>query len=157
MSNNMIISALIGLVGACNNNPKTKNTDRIIVKALAFSDVGLRQEARIAEEVIAEIHAEKNLISPGCATCQMPCGNTSDYDMERIYNADNEVRRVKLQILSELRETAVNICQSDALLAEDEIKLFYKALSFISYDLKQEVLLALLDEVQKLNKKTGEK
>lgn len=31
-----IISALIGLTGACNNNPKTENTDHVVIKALAF-------------------------------------------------------------------------------------------------------------------------
>ena len=36
MEKNKIISALIGLIGACNNNPKTENTDRIVIKALAF-------------------------------------------------------------------------------------------------------------------------
>ena len=37
MEENRIISALIGLVGACNNNPKTENTDHVIIKALAFA------------------------------------------------------------------------------------------------------------------------
>ena len=36
MKEDKTISALIGLVGACNNNPKTENTDRVIIKALAF-------------------------------------------------------------------------------------------------------------------------
>lgn len=157
MEEDKIISALIGLVGACNHNSKTEKTDRLVVKALAFPAFENNEKMYDVEKVVNEIHAEKHLISPGCATCQMPCGNTSDYDMSRLYNADDGIRRVKLQILSELREAAENVCQNGVTLSEGEIKLFYKALSFVSYDLKQEVLLTLLGEVQQLKEKTEEK
>lgn len=36
MKEDKIISALIGLVGACSNNPKTAGTDSLVIKALAF-------------------------------------------------------------------------------------------------------------------------
>ena len=36
MIEDRIISVLIGLVRACNNNPKTAATDSLVVKALAF-------------------------------------------------------------------------------------------------------------------------
>ena len=54
-----IISALIGLVGACGNNPKTENTDRLVIKALATM-----QDANAAKDMIGEIREEKNRISP---------------------------------------------------------------------------------------------
>lgn len=36
MVEDKVISALIGLAGACNNNPKKADTDSLIIKALAF-------------------------------------------------------------------------------------------------------------------------
>ena len=73
-----ILSALIGLVGACGGNPKTANTDKVIVKALAFPL--LHPEEDVSGTVEA-VRAEKNAVAPHCAHCASPCGNTSDYDM----------------------------------------------------------------------------
>ena len=116
-----IISALIGLVGACDNNPKTENTDRLVIKALASAS-----NPDTVNDIVDEIRKEKNLISPGCAVCKMPCGNTSDYDMSRIYNAEDEIRNAKLHILSEIRETAEYIYQNEVVLSEAETEFFIK-------------------------------
>ena len=35
-------------------------------------------------EIVDLIHKEKFKISPNCATCQFPCGNTSDYDIMKV-------------------------------------------------------------------------
>lgn len=56
-----------------------------------------------------EIHTEKYTIVPNCAVCQTPCENTSDYDMNRIYNAEADVRDLKLKMLSVLKELAADI------------------------------------------------
>ncbi|MCH5192021.1 MAG: hypothetical protein J1F23_07635 [Oscillospiraceae bacterium] len=151
MQENRIISALIGLIGACSNNPKTENTDHLVIKALASS-----LEPHTTSEIVNEIRTEKNRIAPGCMTCTSPCGNTSDYDMERIYNADEETRHMKLNILSEISETAKYIYKNEVPLSEKEIEFFYKALSYMSYDLKTDSLLSLLDEAQDIKRKIKE-
>lgn len=144
---NRIISTLIGLVGACNNNPKTENTDRLVIKALAFSS-----NAHAADEIVKEIRAEKYRIAPGCMTCAMPCGNTSNYDMERIYSAAEEIRGTKLDILSELAQMAEYILKNEVSLSDDGINFFYKALSYISYDMGKEPLLSLLGEAREMKR-----
>lgn len=151
MQEDKIISVLIGLVGACNNNPKTENTDYLVIKALVSSS-----DPHSVNDIADEIRAEKSRIAPGCAVCVTPCGNTSDYDMSRIYNAEAEIRKVKLQILSEIRESAIYICQNEALLSDEKINFFYKALSCISYDLDKNSLLSLLDEAQEIKRKFKE-
>ena len=98
-----IISALIGLARACGSNPKTENTDALVIKALAFPEGG--DDSAISRMVEA-IHEEKFTISPGCATCASPCGNTSDYDLSLLYQAQEDVRTVKLVILAALRKAA---------------------------------------------------
>lgn len=153
MQRDKIISALIGLVGACNNNPKTENTDYMVVKALAFPLLYPECGDDDLQRMIDEIYAEKYAVSPGCAQCAMPCGNTSDYDMERINKAPDDIRTVKTDIISELQKVAYSVysCQEKKLDADMEI--FYKVLSFISYDLARESFLPLFAEIQEINQK----
>lgn len=137
-----IISVLIGLVGACSNNPKTEATDRLLIKALAF--VPSCEECKYSEidSLISELRAEKNKIAPGCAICRHPCGNTSDYDIDRL-------EENKLRILSELHEIAV--CAK--CLPEADTELLYKALAYIRYDMDERELSALLSELQDVKKR----
>lgn len=153
MEEDKIISALVGLIGACNNNPKTENTNCVVIKALAFSRA--RSEAcevsnETVQALIGEIHAEKYTVAPGCATCQTPCGNTSDYDMDRIYEAETEIRDLKLKILSAVEELAAGIysCKKVDALSAESMEFFYKTLLYISFDMEKEGLLAFWNEVQ---------
>lgn len=150
MKEDKIISALIGLVGACNNNPKTQNTDPLVIKALAFPLVRPEADDEVLQALIEEIYAEKYIIAPGCATCQTPCGNTSDYDMNRIYGAEADIRELKLGILSALKDLAADLYsrqKMDALSAEC-IEFFYKALVYISFDMERDGLFTFWNEVQ---------
>ena len=155
MKEYITVSALIGLVGACNNNPNTPSTDRVIIKALALPILNPETDAETIRQITDEIYAEKYAVSPGCASCAMPCGNTSDYDMNRIYNADEGVRSVKLQILSKLQELASYIYQNQKLetLSPEDMEFFYKALSYVSYDMESDVLYTLLTESEELLQK----
>ena len=137
-----IISVLIGLVGACNSNPKTDNTDRLLLNALAFPLNGCDEQ-----EIIAQLRAEKNVISPECATCATPCGNTSDFDMNGI-DQSTEICTLKQQALAEICQMAAFILQNGIPLTEDVTSVFYKALSYVSYDLTEQTLRALLTEIQ---------
>ena len=150
MEEDKIISALIGLVGACNNNPKTENTDCLLIRALAFPLVRPEADNETIRTLIEEIYTEKYTVAPGCAACQTPCGNTSDYDMNRIYNAEADIRDLKLKILASLQELAADIYSGnkvDALPAES-IEFFYKALVYISLDMESDGLFTFWNEVQ---------
>ena len=90
-------------------------------------------------------------MAPGCAVCAAPCGNTSDYDMRRIYEADEGIRKVKLQILEKLQKLAAYICRDQGYgkIPYTDSGFFYKALSYVSYDMEEADLLELLDEIEK--------
>ena len=150
MEENKVISALIGLIGACNNNPKTENTDHIVIKALAFPHACSEADNKALQALIEEIHTEKYIVSPGCANCQMPCGNTSDYDMNRIYEAETEIRDLKIKILSVVKKLAVDIYnhKKDDALSADSMEFFYKTLLYISFDMEKKGLPAFWNEVQ---------
>lgn len=161
--NSKIISTLIGLTGACSNNPKTDKTDRVLLKALAFShkcpEFHGREEPAAIDEMVYEIHAEKNIISPGCMACAAPCGNTSDYDMDRIYNADENIRKIKLAIISELEESAWLIYKCDLLshINADDVLFIYKALTYVSCDLEESDLQGILNDTKEAKCKIKER
>lgn len=152
MREDAVISALIGLAGACGNNPKTANTDRLVIKALAFPVRYPECEDSVLQELADNIRTEKFTIAPGCAVCTAPCGNTSDYDMRRLYEAEDAIRSAKLRVLAKLQELAAGIfCR----LEEDgqfpgDTGFFYKALSYVGYDVDEAALLALLEEADKI-------
>jgi hypothetical protein len=131
MNNKRIISALIGLVGAVGNNGKTEHTDAIVRAALLAVDSDVQVEL---------IHREKYAISPSCETCQFPCGNTSDYDMERFDQAPEEIRNMKRQLIEEMKRIAAGDRLPDAV---------YKAISYLGYDLNKESYEILLEELKK--------
>ena len=154
MREDRIISALVGLVGACNNNPKTAGTDRLVIKALAFPLLCPEYDEKALQQMIDDIYAEKNSVAPGCAMCAAPCGNTSDYDMRRIYEADDAIRNVKLRILEKIQRLAAYICknQESGIIPSSNSEFFYKSLSYISYDMDEAVFLGLLDEIENIER-----
>lgn len=155
MNTDQIISALIGLAGACGNNKKTDNTDALVIKALAAAHSPHDDSEEESAATVDEIHAERDAVSPGCALCAFPCGNTSDYDMKRIYGADEKIKEIKLSVISELCRAACLVKNSDRPvdILPDDMELFYSALRSVSYDLKEEMLLSLLRDINEFTDK----
>lgn len=153
MKEEKIISVLIGLAGACNNNPKTANTDSLAVKALSFPLLCPEPDDTAISSIVNEIYSEKNAVAPGCAACAAPCGNTSDYDMNRIYEAEYEIRKIKLEILCELQKLAAYLHFNKELKAD--CKILYKGLSYVSYDMEKEGLTEFLDEIKRMEQELG--
>ena len=67
------------------------------------------QDRMLGEEELAQqlkrVRAEKLAVAPGCATCVAKCGNTDDYDMERLWNGPDQVRSLKIRLFSGLKKT----------------------------------------------------
>lgn len=171
----LLTGALIGLVKACGTNPKTENTDAIVVEGLAMTSpdfsIGDLTEADLAS-FIAKVRDEKFIVSPGCRLCAAPCGNTSDFDMKEIAGEGKE-QKMKRELLALIRTMAVKIWKESegstakndsigeeasdtyggkdacALATEPEqVFFFYKALSIISYDFTCEELAPVLEEAK---------
>lgn len=133
--NKDILFALIGLVGAVNNNGKTGQTDVIVREALVSDE-----DSSIAKR----IRDEKYAISPNCETCQSPCGNTSDYPSEKYDQWSNEQIEIREQIIAEAKRIAENIDEGKEL-----PDIVYKAISYVGYDLNYESYTKLLEELRK--------
>lgn len=130
MTKKRIVSALIGLAGAINNNGKSENTDTVVREALLSNK---------ADDAIARIHREKYIISPNCETCQSPCGNTSDYDVSRFEQLPGNILRLKEQIIEALIHLASLGQVPDVA---------YKAISYLGYEMTEETYKELLEELR---------
>ena len=135
-----VISALIGLAGVCGNNPKTENTDRVILQSLAASP------ETDADTIVQAIHREKDLIAPDCARCQTPCGNTADYDMSRIDRAAEPLCSLKRRLIALLRERAARAQATETVPTPEETAFFYQALSALNWATEPESIESLLEE-----------
>ena len=95
---------MIGLASTTYSHLKTEDTDRVVTCALsvlARPDAG---EEELAQQ-LKQVRAEKLAVAPGCATCVAKCGNTDDYDMERLWNGPDQVRSLKIRLFSGLKKT----------------------------------------------------
>ena len=151
-----LTGALIGLAKACGNNPKTENTDRIIIEGLFTTVTNVNFNAKTLTAMIQAVNEEKTKVVPNCSSCMSPCGNTSNYDMKNLWNEpDEDIRSLKSLILFGIRGMAAYAYHAMVLGYTDETvnSFFYKALSFISYDLEMEHLLPFVLEVGEVNLK----
>ena len=144
-----ILSALIGLCGAVSNNGKTENTDRVVLEAILSKE---------PEDAVRRIHEEKYKISPDCASCPAPCGNTSDGDLSRWNEAPEHIRRLKEEVMAGLERMAEaraksmteNLCRTQ----EPEVpEVVYRAISWLGYvslnfELGEETGRELLEEIK---------
>uniref|UniRef100_UPI003FED587C hydroxylamine reductase n=1 Tax=[Lactobacillus] rogosae TaxID=706562 RepID=UPI003FED587C len=153
-----LTGALIGLVKTCGSNPKTENTDRIIIEGLFTTITNVNFNNQTLQDMIDKVHNEKNIISPGCSACEARCGNTDDYDMNEIWNANEDIRSLKSLILFGVRGMAAYAYHAMVLGYTDDTvnEFFYKALSYISFDLDESQLLPVVMEVGEVNLKCME-
>ncbi len=118
---------LVGLARSTVNEPKTEDTDRILAAGLRLAaDPEAAESALLRMTDIVE--AEKHRVAPNCAACAMPCGNTSNYDLARLWGAPAEICALKVRLLSAVcvlagqKTTAQiqkEICDDLFVLAED--------------------------------------
>lgn len=148
-----LTGALIGLAKTCGNNPKTADTDRVIIEGLFTTLTNVSFNEETIRVMIERVEEEKNRIAPGCGTCVAKCGNTDNYDMEQIWNADEDIRSLKSLLLFGIRGVAAYAYHAMVLgYQSEEVNFFlYKALATLSMDLGMEELLPVVLETGKVN------
>lgn len=129
--NKKVMGAIIGLVKTAESNPKTENTDSLIIQALSDCD---------NEDWIEKLHQEKYTISPGCQTCKSPCGNTDDYDLEEM---DEDVQEIKESLLN----FALTFAKD-----ESAFNLIQQVLCFVGYDLEPKYFSNIMKQIQAFEK-----
>lgn len=123
----VLLGALAGLARSTVNEPKTEDTDRVLAAGLRLAtDPDAAEDALLRMTGIVE--TEKHRVAPNCATCAMPCGNTSNYDLSRLWGAPADICALKVRLLSAVCTLAgqkttgqirKEICDDLFVLAED--------------------------------------
>lgn len=119
-------SCLIGLAKAVDSNPKSKNTDTLILNCLSHIS-----NHTVTQDLIDQVHIEKDLLSPGCKNCAHPCGNTSDYDMS---------------LITEKKKELMNL-----ILTLDQMDWIYRGLCYLGFDIDDSYIQDLIDEIHNKN------
>ena len=148
MRSDNVISVLIGLIGACGSNQKTPETDSIVLRALALSHDCKSPEKE--QEMVDAVRREKFSVSPNCASCAMPCGNTSDYDMSRIYDAPDDIREVKIKLIDAVSALAARICDNGEKPSKSTMNAIFKALTYIALDIPAKEFTAIIIELAEI-------
>ena len=148
-----LTGALIGLACACGSQPKREETDRLVLESLFTTVTNVNFNEETMRQMIRKVNEEKACIAPGCLECTVRCGNTDPFDMEKLWNAEEDIRSLKSLILFGIRGMAAYAYHA-MVLGYTDSKLndfFYKALSVLSYDMTVDELLPVVMETGKMN------
>ncbi len=153
-----LTGALIGLARAVEGNEHLvrPSTDQIVVEGLFATLTNVSFDGGAIRRLIARAGEEKRRLTPLCASCASPCGRTGDYDMEKLWQAEEDIRSLKSLILFGIRGMAAYACHAGVLGYRDEAvhQFLYKALFVIGADgWRVEQLLSVVLEVGQVNLK----
>lgn len=151
-----LTGSLIGLARATENNMDlvSDTTAAVVVEGLfaTLTNVNFDNDALIA--IADRVVLEKRKLVPDCFHCMNSCGHHDDYDMDRLWNAQEDIRSLKSLILFGIRGIAAYAYHAAVLGYRDASihRFLYKALIAIGMDdWGMEELLPIVLEVGEVN------
>ena len=148
-----LTGALVGLARATfGNTHPTEDTWRLLIRGLSAVSSGENADAVTLNMLIDEVHSEKAKLVPSCAQCASPCGRNDDYDLNKLSEADAEVRALKSRLLSALGDMA-SFADASGEQNEETGRFAAKALFAVGEDWDAELLLPVAAEAEQLNGK----
>jgi len=97
---------MVGLARAAQVNKPTSFTHRTMLEGLFTTLTNVNFDDEAVRRQIESVRNAKNALLPQCACCGVPCANTDDYDMEKLWNDNEDIRSLKSLILFGLRGMA---------------------------------------------------
>lgn len=131
-----LTGTLIGLARASEGKDRSPEADRLIVKGLFATLTNVSFDDSALNELLAEAGRLKHSLSPMCGSCTADCSRTEDFDMNRLWSEDEDIRSLKSLILFGMRGMAAYAYHAMVLGHEDRgvMDYFYKGLSAVGYD-----------------------
>ena len=149
-----LTGALIGLARAAQGKEGllTRETDRVMLEGLFATVTNVSFDDEAIEDLIDRVHEEAGFLYPSCMAC--PACVAEDYDVEELWQADEDIRSLKSLLLFGVRGMAAYAYHAWVLGYEDKTvnRFFYKALAAVGsdhYGMKE--LLPLVMEVGEVN------
>ena len=150
-----LTGALIGLARAADTNEPTASTHRAVIEGLFTTLTNVNFNEETVRRQIDMVRREKAALTPDCGACACPCGRTDEYDMNLLWEANEDIRSLKSLILFGLRGMAAYAYHAMVLGYTDEEvnRFFYEGLFAIGEDWGMEELLPIVMKVGKVNLK----
>ncbi len=153
-----LTGALIGLARATEGNEDlvTADTHKLVLEALFTTITNVNFNNETINALIERVDAEKERLVPRCYSCASACGRNDDYDMNMLWEADEDIRSLKSLILFGIRGVAAYAYHALVLGYTDESvnNFFFKALFAIGMkDWGMDELLPIVLEVGEINLK----
>lgn len=152
-----LTGALIGLARAAEGNKGlvTETTDRLVIECLFTTLTNVNFNNEMISALVEKVDAEKERLVSECLFCSS-CGKSNSYDMNELWDADEDIRSLKSLILFGIRGIAAYAYHADVLGYRDADvnNFFYKALFAIGMkDYNMDELLPIVMEVGEINLK----
>ncbi len=153
-----LTGALIGLARAIEGNEDIVNQDtcRLMIEGLFTTITNVNFSNEKISGYIRRIEAEKQRLVPNCSCCASSCGRNDNYDMQNLWNVDEDIRSLKSLILFGVRGMAAYAYHAMVLGYTDEAlnQFFIKALFAVGMDdWGMNELLPIVMEVGEVNLK----
>ena len=145
-----LTGGLVSLAQACQKGSQTAETDRLVLEGLFTAVTNVNFNDETIKQLISLINKEKSRILTNGSNSPL---NAPDYDMAKIWDADEDIRSLKSLILFGIRGMAAYAYHAVALnYTNDEVtQFFYKALSALGEDWGMDELLPIVLEVGEYN------
>ena len=143
-----LTGALISLAKAADSTETiSKRTGQIIIEGLFTTVTNVSFDNAAIENMIQKVRAEKERLAPDC--------RTEEYDLQQLWNANEDIRSLKSLILFGIRGMAAYAYHANVLNYEDaEVNQFFcEALSKIGYEENTEELLSTVLKTGEINLK----
>ena len=151
-----LTGALISLAKAADSTETiSKRTGQIIIEGLFTTVTNVSFDNAAIENMIQKVRAEKERLVPDCSKCQAPYSRAEEYDLQQLWNANEDIRSLKSLILFGIRGMAAYAYHANVLNYEDaEVNQFFcEALSKIGYEESTEALLSTVLKTGEINLK----
>lgn len=153
-----LTGALIGLARATEGNEDliNENTDKLILEGLFTTITNVNFNNETLNALLQKIEVERKRLIPNCFSCASSCGRNDNFDMQSLWEGDEDIRSLKSLILFGIRGMAAYAYHAALLgYTDKEVNdFFYKALFAIGMrDWGMDELLPIVLQVGEINLK----
>lgn len=150
-----LTGALIGLARASRGKTPSESSRRAMVEGLFTTITNVSFDEERIREQIENVKKEKNVLTAGSGDGSQPCTGNEDYDMDLLWNADEDIRSLKSLILFGLRGMAAYAFHAMVLgYSDEEVNaFFYEGLCAVGEEWTMEQLLPIVLKVGEINLK----
>ena len=150
-----LTGALIGLARSSRGKTPSESSRRAMVEGLFTTITNVSFDEERIREQIENVKKEKSVLTAGSGDGSQPCTGNEDYDMDLLWNADEDIRSLKSLILFGLRGMAAYAFHAMVLgYSDEEVNaFFYEGLCAVGEEWTMEQLLSVVLKVGEINLK----